>query len=52
MEKQLNFTDMEYGNRRRVTKREAFLNKMDQKGKVLFQIFFISQLANWKMFLL
>ena len=30
MEKQLNFTDMEYGNRRRVTKREAFLNKMDQ----------------------
>ena len=30
MEKQLNFTDMEYSNRRRVTKREAFLNKMDQ----------------------
>ena len=29
MEKQLNFTDMEYSNRRKVTKREAFLNKMD-----------------------
>lgn len=29
MEKQQNFTDMEYANRRRVTKREAFLEKMD-----------------------
>ena len=29
MEKQLNFTDMEYSNRRRTTKREEFLNKMD-----------------------
>lgn len=30
MEKQLNFTDMEYSNRRRVTKREEFLQKMEQ----------------------
>lgn len=30
MEKQLNFTDMEYGNRRRITRREEFLNKMNQ----------------------
>ena len=30
MEKQLNFTDMEYSNRRRTTKREEFLNRMDQ----------------------
>lgn len=30
VEKQLNFTDMEYGNRRRTTKREAFLKKMNQ----------------------
>ena len=30
MEKQLNFTDMEYSNRRRTTRREEFLNKMDQ----------------------
>lgn len=29
MEKQINFTDMEYGNRRRKTKREEFLNKME-----------------------
>lgn len=29
MEKQLNFTDMEYSTRRRMTKREEFLNKMD-----------------------
>lgn len=29
MEKQQNFTDMEYTNRRRTTKREAFLEKMD-----------------------
>lgn len=29
MEKQLNFTDIEYGNRRRTTKRETFLNKME-----------------------
>lgn len=29
MEKQMNFTDIEYGNRRRVTKREEFLNKME-----------------------
>lgn len=30
MEKQLNFTDMEYSKRRRTTKREEFLNRMDQ----------------------
>ena len=30
MEKQLNFADIEYSNRRRTTKREEFLNKMDQ----------------------
>ena len=30
MKKQLSFTDMEYSNRRRTTKREAFLKKMDQ----------------------
>ncbi len=30
MNKQLNFTDMEYSNRRRTTKREGFLKKMDQ----------------------
>lgn len=30
MNKQLNFTDVEYSNRRRTTKREEFLNKMDQ----------------------
>ena len=30
MEKQLNFTDLEYSKRRRTTKREAFLNHMDQ----------------------
>lgn len=30
MKKQLNFTDMEYSNRRRTTKREEFLKKMDQ----------------------
>lgn len=30
MEKQLNFTDMEYSNRRRSTKREEFLKKMDR----------------------
>ena len=30
MEKQLNFTDIEYSNRRKVTKREAFLNRMDK----------------------
>lgn len=29
MEKQQNFTDLEYANRRRTTKREAFLEKMD-----------------------
>ena len=29
MEKQLNFTDIEYNNRRRITQKEAFLNKMD-----------------------
>lgn len=29
MERQQNFTDMEYTNRRRTTKREAFLEKMD-----------------------
>ena len=29
MEKQQNFTDLEYTNRRRTTKREAFLEKMD-----------------------
>ena len=29
MEKQQNFTDLEYANRRRVTKREVFLEKMD-----------------------
>ena len=29
MNKQYNFTDMEYNNRRRTTKREEFLNKMD-----------------------
>lgn len=29
MEKQLNFADIEYANRRRTTKREEFLNKMD-----------------------
>lgn len=29
MEKQYNFTDMEYGKRRRATKREVFLEKMD-----------------------
>lgn len=29
MEKQQNFTDIEYTNRRRTTKREAFLEKMD-----------------------
>ena len=29
MEKQQNFTDLEYTNRRRITKREAFLEKMD-----------------------
>lgn len=30
MEKQLNFTDIEYSNRRRTTKREAFLNRMEK----------------------
>jgi len=30
MNKQLNFTDMEYSNRRRTTKREEFLKKLDQ----------------------
>ena len=30
MEKQLNFTDVEYGNRRKITKREEFLIHMDQ----------------------
>lgn len=30
MEKQLNFTDLEYSSRRRVTKRDAFLQKMEQ----------------------
>ena len=30
MEKQLNFTDVEYGNRRKITRREEFLNHMDQ----------------------
>lgn len=30
MKKQLNFTDIEYSNRRRTTKREAFLKKMEQ----------------------
>lgn len=30
MKKQLNFTDIEYSNRRRTTKREEFLKKMDQ----------------------
>lgn len=30
MEKQQNFTDIEYTNRRRTTKREAFLEKMDE----------------------
>lgn len=30
MEKQLNFTDLEYSSRRRVTKREEFLQKMEQ----------------------
>ena len=30
MEKQLNFTDMEYSKRRRTTKREECLNRMDQ----------------------
>ena len=29
MEKQQNFTDLEYTNRRRTTKREVFLEKMD-----------------------
>lgn len=29
MEKQLSFTDIEYSNRRRITKREEFLNKMN-----------------------
>ena len=29
MEKQINFVDIEYGNRRKVTKREEFLNKME-----------------------
>lgn len=29
MKKQLSFTDMEYSTRRRITKREEFLNKMD-----------------------
>ena len=29
MEKQQNFTDIEYSNRRRTTKREAFLEKMN-----------------------
>lgn len=29
MEKQLNFADIEYGNRRRTTKREKFLNEME-----------------------
>lgn len=29
MEKQLNFTDIEYSNRRRITQKEAFLTKMD-----------------------
>ena len=30
MEKQLNFTDIEYGNRKKITKREAFLERMDK----------------------
>ena len=30
MEKQLNFTDVEYSKRRRITKREEFLNHMDR----------------------
>ena len=29
MEKQLNFADIEYGNRKKVTKREEFLKKME-----------------------
>lgn len=29
MEKQLNFTDIEYSRRRKKTKREEFLRKMD-----------------------
>ena len=29
MEKQISFTDLEYGKRRKVTKREVFLTKMD-----------------------
>ena len=29
MEDQITFTDVEYGNRKRTTKREEFLNKMD-----------------------
>ena len=29
MEKQINFADIEYGNRRRKTKREEFLEKME-----------------------
>ena len=29
MEKQLNLADIEYGNRRKITKREEFLNKME-----------------------
>ena len=29
MEKQLNFADVEYGNRKKITKREEFLNKME-----------------------
>ena len=30
MEDQITFTDVEYGNRKRTTKREEFLNKMDE----------------------
>lgn len=30
MENQITFTDVEYGNRKKTTKREEFLNKMDE----------------------
>ena len=30
MEDQITFTDVEYGNRKKTTKREKFLNKMEE----------------------
>ena len=38
MKDQITFTDVEYGNRKKTTKREKFLNKRESTGKSKWKI--------------